>query len=163
MTNKNKFIGAALATGILFGGLNLQAADAIGYDEAVNIALKNFPNSYIKDVELDKEFNGTFYEISSFKDGDEKEIKIDASNGKIVKEKIERGKHSRIDFSSVKIAINDARKKAMDASKDWEFKKIELDNELGKTVYEVELRQGLSEKKIIIDAVSGEIVHSYVK
>ena len=74
----NKVLSAAVLA-VILGATGLQAA--ITYNDALNIAEKNFPGSSVKDISVDVKKGTTFYEIESFKDNVKKEIKIDAANG----------------------------------------------------------------------------------
>ena len=54
-----------------------------------------------------------------------------------------------------------AKAQALDAG--WSFDEAELDNKNGAWIYKVELKRDRSEKKVIINAQTGEIIGNYTK
>ena len=159
-----KVLGTALLAAVL-GATSLHAA--ITSKEALNIAEKNFPGSSVKDIEIDVKNGATFYKIESFKDSVKQEIKIDAANGQIVKQEMEKEKfvlpNEAVDFSKFALSIDEAVAKALALEAGWSLDGAELDNKNGLWVYEVELDRGMSEKKVIINAQTGEIIGNYTK
>ena len=159
-----KVLGTALLAAVL-GATSLHAA--ITSKEALNIAEKNFSGSSVKDIEIDVKNGATFYKIESFKDSVKQEIKIDAANGQIVKVENENKKHilpnEAVDFSKFTLSIDEAVAKALALEAGWSLDGAELDNKNGLWVYEVELDRGMSEKKVIINAQTGEIIDNYTK
>jgi len=159
-----KVLSVAVLAAIL-GATGLQAA--VTFDDALNIAEKNFPGSSVKDISVDVKKGTTFYEIESFKDGIKQEIKIDANSGQIVKVENKNKKHilpiEAVDFSKFALSIDEAVAKALALEAGWSLDGAELDNKNGLWVYEVELERGISEKKVIINAQTGEIIDNYTK
>ena len=159
-----KILGTAVLVAVL-GVTSLQAA--ITSKEALNIAEKNFPGSSVKDIEIDVKNGVTFYKIESFKDGVKQDIKIDANSGQIVKMENKNKKHilpiEVVDFSKFALSIDEAVAKALALEAGWNLDGAELDNKNGLWVYEVELDRGMSEKKVIINAQTGEIIGNYTK
>lgn len=159
-----KVLGTALLAAVL-GATSLYAA--ITSKEALNIAQKNFPGSSVKDIEIDVKNGVTFYKIESFKDGVKQDIKIDANSGQIVKVENKNKKHilpiEAVDFSKFAITIDEAVAKALALEAGWSLDGAELENKNGLWVYEVELDRGMSEKKVIINAQTGEIIGNYTK
>ena len=160
----NKVLSVAVLAAIL-GATGLQAA--ITYNDALNIAEKNFPGSSVKDISVDVKKGTTFYEIESFKDNVKKEIKIDANSGQIVKQKDKNKKfilpNEAIDFSRLTLNIDEAVAKAQALEAGWSLDEAELDNKNGARIYKVELKRDRSEKKVIINAQTGEIIGNYTK
>ena len=160
----NKVLSAAVLAAIL-GATGLQAA--ITSKEALNIAEKNFPGSSVKDISVDVKKGTTFYEIESFKDNVKKEIKIDANSGQIVKVENKNKKHilpnEAVDFSKFALSIDEAVAKAQALEAGWSLDEAELDNKNGAWIYKVELKRDRSEKKVIINAQTGEIIGNYTK
>lgn len=150
-----KVLGTALLAAVL-GETSLHAA--ITSKEALNIAEKNFPGSSVKDIEMNVKKGVTFYKIESFKDGIKQDIKIDAANGQIVKQEMEKEKFilpsEAIDFSKFALSIDEAG---------WSLDEAELDNKNGAWIYKVELKRDRSEKKVIINAQTGEIIGNFTK
>ena len=159
-----KVLGTALLAAVL-GATSLHAA--ITSKEALNIAEKNFPGSSVKDIEIDVKNGVTFYKIESFKDGVKQDIKIDANSGQIVKVENKNKKHilpiEAVDFSKFVLSIDEAVAKAQVLEAGWSLDGAELDNKNGLWVYEVELDRGMSEKKVIINAQTGQIIGNYTK
>ena len=157
-------LGAAVLVAVL-GATGLQAA--ITSKEALNIAEKNFPGSSVKDIEMNVKKGVTFYKIESFKDGVKQEIKIDANSGQIVKVENKNKKHimpiEAVDFSKFALSIDEAVAKAQALDAGWSFDEAELDNKNGAWIYKVELKLDRSEKKVIINAQTGEIIDNYTK
>jgi len=159
-----KVLGAA-ALAVVLGATGLQAA--ITSKEALNIAEKNFPGSSVKDIEMNVKKGVTFYKIESFKDGVKQEIKIDANSGQIVKVDNKNKKHifpiETVDFSKFALSIDEAVAKAQALEAGWSLDEAELDNKNGAWIYKVELKLDRSEKKVIINAQTGEIIDNYTK
>ena len=136
-----KVLGAAVLA-VVLGATSLQAA--ITSKEALNIAEKNFPGSSVK-----------------------QEIKIDANSGQIVKVENKNKKHilpiEAVDFSKFALSIDEAVAKAQALEAGWSFDEAELDNKNGAWIYKVELKRDKSEKKVIINAQTGEIIGNYTK
>ena len=160
----NKVLSMAVLAAIL-GATGLQAA--IASKEALNIAEKNFPGSSVKDISVDVKKGTTFYNIESFKDNQEREIKIDANSGQVVKQEIKNKKftlpNEAIDFSKFALSIDEAVNKALALEAGWSLDEADLDNKNGTWIYEVDLDRGMSEKKVIINAQTGEIIGNYTK
>ena len=159
-----KVLGAAVLAAVL-GATGLQAA--ITSKEALNIAEKNFPGSSVKDIEMNVKKGVTFYKIESFKDGVKQDIKIDANSGQIVKVENKNKKHilpiEAVDFSKFALSIDEAVAKAQALEAGWSLDEAELDNKNGAWIYKVELKRDRSEKKVIINAQTGEIIGNYTK
>lgn len=157
-----KVLGAIAATFALAGALNagsfIEKDAKVSFDQAIGIAQQNFGDATIKSVEIDEEHGRLVYEIESYKEGSESEIKIiDAQSGEILKTQTQKKlKPSKIDYSQVKISAADARTKALSANAGWDFREVDLESNGGKPVYEVKLRQGMSKKEVLIDAATGE-------
>ena len=159
-----KVLGAAVLA-VVLGAISLQAA--ITSKDALNIAEKNFPGSSVKDIEMNVKKGVTFYKIESFKDCVKQDIKIDANSGQIVKMENKNKKHilpiEAVDFSKFALSIDEAVAKVLALEAGWSLDGAELDNKNGLWVYEVELDRGMSEKKVIINAQTGEIIGNYTK
>ena len=149
----NKVLSMAVLAAIL-GATGLQAA--VTFNDALNIAEKNFPGSSVKDISVDVKKGTTFYEIES-----------DANSGQIVKHEVKNKKfilpNEAIDFSKFALSIDEAVNKALALEAGWSLDEADLDNKNGTWIYEVELKKGMSEKKVIINAQTGEIIGNYTK
>ncbi|WP_107785106.1 PepSY domain-containing protein [Campylobacter concisus] len=160
---KNVLGTAVLA--VVLGATSLQAA--ITSKEALNIAEKNFPGSSVKDIEMNVKNDVIFYEIESFKDSIKQEIKINSNSGQIVKVENKNKKHilpiEAVDFSKFALSIDEAVAKAQALEAGWSLDEADLDNKNGAWIYKVELKRDRSEKKVIINAQTGEIIDNYTK
>ena len=158
----NKVLSMAVLAAIL-GVTGLQAA--VTFNDALNIAEKNFPGSSVKDISVDVKKGTTFYEIESFKGNREQVIKIDANSGQVVKHEIESDirilPNKAVDFSKLALNIDDAITQALSLEAGWSLDSAELDNKNGVWIYDIELDKGLSDKRVIINAETGEIISSY--
>ncbi len=163
--SKMKKILGTTVLAVVLGAISLQAA--ITSKDALNIAEKNFPGSSVKDIEMNVKKGVTFYKIESLKDGVKQEIKIDANSGKIVKVENKNKKHilpiEAVDFSKFALSIDEAVAKAQALEAGWSLDEAELDNKNGVWIYKVELKRDRSEKKVIINAQTGEIIDNYTK
>jgi len=150
--------------------------DYIGKDEALNIALKHAGVSKSAvteyEVELDKDDGKVVYEIE-FKTGDaEYDYEIDAYTGKVLKHEEEtrdvkytsknsatpvptKAANSYISKSKVKEIVFKHAKVDEGKVKDLD---IELDNDDGKAVYEVDFKVGTTEYDYEVDAITGLIL-----
>ena len=68
-----------------------------------------------------------------------------------------------IDFSKFALSIDEAADKALALEAGWSLDGADLENKNGVWIYEVELERGISEKKVIINAQTGEIIGNYTK
>ena len=159
-----KILGTAVLAAVL-GVTGLQAA--ITSKDALNIAEKNFPGSSVKDIEMDVKNGATFYKIESFRDSVKQEIKIDANSDQIVKVENKNKKYilpiEAVDFSKFALGIDEAVAKAQALEAGWSLDEVDLDNKNGVWIYKVELKRDRSEKKVIINAQTGEIIGNYTK
>ncbi|MDY5306158.1 PepSY domain-containing protein [Fusobacterium gastrosuis] len=160
----------------------------ISIDEAKAIALKNSSNGTLKSIELDSKRGLPFYEVEILENNIEKEIKIDATNGNIIKFKDNHKKHNNMMHSGnmnnnmqhemnssnmpnhmnnnmshamnseAKISIDEAKAIALKNSSNGTLKSIELKNKKGLPYYEIEISEGLLEKEFKIDAINGNIL-----
>lgn len=150
----------------------------ISIDEAKAIALKNSSNGTLKSIELDSKRGLPFYEVEILENNIEKEIRIDATNGNIIKFKDNHKKHNNMQHemnssnmpnhmnnkmphamnSEAKISIDEAKAIALKNSSNGTLKSIELKNKKGLPYYEIEISEGLLEKEFKIDAINGNIL-----
>jgi len=72
-------------------------------------------------------------------------------------------KETGMTFSKFALSIDETVAKALALEAGWSLEGAELDNKNGLWVYEVELERGISEKKVIINAQTGEIIGNYTK
>ena len=134
-------VGAAQADG---------AATRISMLEALKIANEVVPGRVVE-AELEEEEEVLLYEIEIISnDGMIVEVQVDANSGHIIKQATE----GEVAYISVEEAIN----KAMEFLR-WHVQEIELEEEDGKAVYEMELKNNLGDtQELEIDALSGKVL-----
>lgn len=138
----------------------------IGKDEAKRIALKQFDGT-IKEIELDDDDNRLVYEIEVKRGNKEADIKIDAYTGKVLLLEIESDDDDYDDDDdkvskgtpSMKTVISESKAKSIALQKfNGTVENIELDDDDGRLVYEIEIERGEKEAEIIIDAYTGKVL-----
>lgn len=150
----------------------------IGLDKAKEIALKEAKKGNITKAELDRENGILVYEIEVIDGNVEKDYRIDANTGAILKTDIETRRvaqnttgnnntstntsNNTSNNANAKISLDKAKQIALDNAKKGQITKIELDRENGVLVYEVEVRNGNVEKDYKINAQTGAVVESTV-
>ena len=146
----------ALSTIFLSFGIGVGASQSEGAAtritmlEALKIANEVVPGRVVE-AELEDEEEVLFYEIEIISnDGMVVEVQVDANKGHIIKQ----AKEGEVAYISVEEAIN----RAMEFLR-WHVQEIELEEEDGKAVYEMELMNNLGDtQKLEIDALSGKVL-----
>lgn len=128
----------------------------IGEEKATKIAMDNCKNGRLRKVDLDRRRGRLIYEIDILEGNIEREFKIDALTGEILRNKFEKD-HLKIN-QEPKISFEEAMKIANKKAKNPEFKSIELKEKRGKLIYEIEIQDGNREKEFKIDAQTGKIL-----
>lgn len=128
----------------------------IGEEKATKIAMDNCKNGRLRKVDLDRRRGRLIYEIDILEGKIEREFKIDALTGEILKRDHEKD-HLKIN-QEPKISFEEAMKIANKKAKNPEFKSIELKEKRGKLIYEIEIQDGNREKEFKIDAQTGKIL-----
>jgi uncharacterized membrane protein YkoI len=165
----------ALASVLVIGGVAI-AANAeqslaaapkglLTVEEAKAIAVKSVGGN-VTGLELDRERSGDIYEVEVKSDGVEYDLDIDAKTGKVLRtdkddsddddwDDIDQDDVVAFDgkFISEKAATAIAMKKAKGT-----VSEIELDDEDGRVIYEIEIKDGAYEYEFDIDAISGEVL-----
>ena len=128
----------------------------IGEEKATKIAMANCKNGRLRKVDLDRRRGRLIYEIDILEGKIEREFKIDAITGEILRREHERD-HLKIN-QEPKISFEEAMKIANKKAKNSQFKSIELKEKRGKLIYEIEIQDGNREKEFKIDAQTGKIL-----
>ncbi|KAB7705602.1 hypothetical protein F9802_13790 [Bacillus aerolatus] len=134
--------------------------------ESVKISLEKVPGT-VKNVELDDEDGTVVYEVEvQAKDGKEQDVKIDAQTGKVIKiekddedekEESDQQEQARL-MKQAKITKEESMKIALEKVPGT-VKSVELDDEDGTVVYEVEVQaKDGKEQDVKIDVQTGKIV-----
>ena len=129
-------------------------------EEAVDIFYDHFKDDSIniKSIKLDFFNEALDYVIEGFKDGNECELRIAATNGEVVEEKTDKDDdkdEKALDLKNI-ITAQEAMEKALEGQKEgaWVVE-YELEIDDGKAVYDIDIEDGTDVK---IDATSGEII-----
>ncbi|MFD1336966.1 PepSY domain-containing protein [Oceanobacillus iheyensis] len=168
---------------VLVGALTISTAVGVGFSQSDQAASASENNKQptlsseditsivneqyegdITDFELDRDDNQIHYEVELINDDEEYDLEIDAETGEIIKENVEKfqlenkqgTKNSNVDSSNF-IGDKKAKEIALEqfSGKVVEF---ELDEDDGKYVYEIEVRDGNKEADFEIDAVTGNVL-----
>lgn len=129
-------------------------------EDAVDIFYDHFKDDSIniKSIKLDFFNEALDYVIEGFKDGQEYELRIAATNGAVVEEKTDKDDDTdeeALDLKNI-ITAQEAMEKALEGQKEgaWVVEyELEIDN--GKAVYDIDIEDG---EDVTIDATTGEII-----
>lgn len=172
-----KKLGIAIATiaGAGIFGVGIYHSDAaqadptLSTDEIRQMVTEQYPGT-ITEMELEKELNKIVYEVEVESNGKEIDLKLDGNTGEVLKTKEkeiinnendddtdDRDDDKNIDPSKAEI---DANKAGEIALKEFAgtITDLELDEDDGRLVYEIEVRDGKEEADFDIDATTGEIL-----
>ena len=138
-------------------GFSTSALGAISEQQAKDIALKEAQGGQITKFKLDRENGRMVYEVEVMDGNVEKEFKIDAETGEVIKFKTEK-KVVKKAKKEPKISYDRAKEIALKQSKNGKFKEIELKHKNGVLVYDVEIAEGFMDREFLIDAMTGEIL-----
>lgn len=137
----------------------------ISYDKAIELAKAKLAGGVVTDIDLDEDDGVYHYEVEMQKDGVEYEYIFDAKTGNLLREKSEKGKYTNSTTSSTAattssdIGLEKAKQIALaKAPAGVTVKKIELDHDDGRAVYEGELKGNGVEYEFEIDAATGAIL-----
>ena len=129
-------------------------------EDAVEIFYDHFKDDSIniKSIKLNFFNESLDYVIEGFKDGQEYELKIAATNGVVVDEKTDKDDDmddEALDLKNI-ITAKEAMEKALEGQKEgaWVVE-YELEIDDGKAVYDIDIEDGQDVK---IDATTGEII-----
>lgn len=129
-------------------------------EEAVDIFFDHFKDDFINinSIKLDFFNEALDYVIEGFKDGEEYELRIAATNGEVIEEKTDKDDdidEEALDLKNI-ITAQEAMEKALEGQKEgaWVVE-YELEVDDGKAVYDIDIEDGTDVK---IDATTGEII-----
>ena len=129
----------------------------INYDDAVDIVLKNYPQSRVTKIELTNYKGKTEYDGEAFDKGQKIKFIIDVNTGEVFKIGPDYDDEYNPNFN-LAITFEQANRIALDNSFNGTVRSIELKNINKKTYYVVEIRENKSEKELRIDANSGKVL-----
>lgn len=160
-----KLITLLFVTFILVGCSNA-STKTITLDEAQEIALAEVDGKVTRAVE-ETDDGRSYYEFDIITNDQKHELEVDASSGKITKNEIDEDyvpsttdtNNQTTNNQTTIISNEEAQKIAMDrVGNNGYLVKCELDNDDGRQVYKIEIKNGRIEYNIDIDAVYGEII-----
>ncbi|UCE63126.1 MAG: PepSY domain-containing protein [Nitrospirota bacterium] len=122
----------------------------ITMQEALKTATDIVPGRVVE-AELEDEDDISFYEIEIISsDGMVVEVQVDANSGQIIKQ----AREGEVAYITVEEAIKSAEEFLR-----WHAVEVELEEEDGKAVYEIEMVNNLGDKQELeIDALSGKVL-----
>ena len=154
-------IGGVAMAGNTGHSLAATSKDLLTIEEAEAIAVKSVDGNVTK-IELDRERSGDIYEVEVKSGSVEYDLDIDAKTGKVLRTDKDKDNDDDSDdkvivtdgkFITEKAAVKIAMKQAKGTVTD-----IELDNEDGRVIYEIEINDGTYEYDFDIDAISGKVL-----
>ncbi len=136
-------------------------------DEIVVIYQKQFPNTDISSIQLEKERTGFVYQVEGLDDDNEYELKINGETKEIIRDKTEKldrdekggikRESERLDLSEM-ITLDKATEIAEKEAGSGQAVEWDLDKELGTTYWEVKVRDGKKETQVKLDAKTGDVL-----
>ena len=171
MKKRNIILGLALASvsvGTLFAAVT-NKGQVISMEKAKAIAENKVPGATITSIELEHELNGPIYEIEMYLDGYEYDLKLNATTGAgisvcneqdddLINGVVTSNTLNKADLSAVRLTEIEAQTIALQQVPDATTKKIELEEENGQLVYELELRKENIEYDVKVDAITGTVL-----
>ena len=135
-------------------------------EEAEAIAVKSVDGK-VTQIELDREKSGDVYEVEVKSGGVEYDLDIDAKTGKVLR--TDKDDNDKDDFgdddSDDKVIVPDGKFITEKAAIEIAMKQakgtvteVELDEDDGRVIYEIEIKDGKYDYDFDIDAISGEVL-----
>ncbi len=157
---------AATSTGYVSESMAV-AQSKVSLEQAIVIANKAVKGDVIS-AEFDQNDHsaGGKYEVKIVNNNNEYEVKVDATTGKVSRDKQEKlDREDMAEYSAMKqskISLNQAIKKA-NQSVNGQVIEVGFDMDYGKPVYKVEIAKGNQVHKVVIDSMTSKITRSKVK
>ena len=138
----------------------------VSFEQALNIAQKTVKGDIVSAGFDQNDYSaGGKYEVKIIANNTEYEVDIDADSGKVLKTKQEkldnkdRAEHKAM--KQAKVSLNQAMKTAARSVGGTVFE-AEFDNDDGQSVYEIKVAKGNQTHKIVIDAMTGKVISTYL-
>ncbi|NYF23318.1 PepSY domain-containing protein [Sporosarcina sp. JAI121] len=155
-------IGGVAMAGNTGHGLAATPKGLLTIEEAEAIAVKSVDGK-VTQIELDREKSGDIYEVEVKSDGVEYDLDIDAKTGNVLR--TDSDDEFDDDDSDDKVIVSDGKFITKEAAVKIAMKQakgtateVELDEDDGRVVYEIEIKDGKYEYDFDIDAISGEVL-----
>ena len=129
----------------------------INQGQARKIAREKANNAKVIEIELEEDDGATYYQVELENDTHEFEVEIDAFTGKVLiiemeqRDDQEQAKSQVMSRAAIEQLINKNYS-------DFRIEKIELDDDDGQMIYEIELKAGRTEIEMELDAVTGDVL-----
>lgn len=127
----------------------------LSIEEAIKVA-EGEGKGKVTDVELEWERGNLVFNIELQDGSTETDVELNAASGEVLKVKSEKedDNDEAISFDEALFSVSEAIEKA-EKETNGEFSELELSNDYGKLVYDMEL-EGNQEAEVTIDALTGE-------
>jgi len=159
-------VGGVAMAGNTGESLTVAPKGSLSVAEVEAIAVKSVGGK-VTGIELDRERTGNIYEVEVKSDGVEYDLDIDAKTGKVLRTDIddydnddfgddnydEKVNGSDGKFITEKAAIKIAMKQTKGT-----VTEVEMDEDDGRVIYEIEIEDGKYDYDFDIDAISGEVL-----
>lgn len=136
----------------------------IGFDKAEEAALQA-AQGWVKSIDLKQKNSGTYYKVELRQSNQEIDVRVDAYTGKILSVRKEKEDDDDDDAAayaaaSGKTLIGAAKAAtAATASVKGNVTEIDLDEDDGRFIYEVEIKDGRQKTEVGVDAFTGEVLY----
>lgn len=158
-------VGVLGLVGIIGFGIyqsNASTGGTVAKEDIFQLIEANYEGRIVE-FEVDEKNNRKVYEIEVVSDGVEYELTVDAATGEIIREKIDnisRPATAEKEQTTKKeqfISKEEASKIALNIFPGT-IKELEFDEDDGRYIYEIEVKNGNREAEFDIDAITGEII-----
>lgn len=176
LKKKTIMIASVLAVGLI-GAVGYSASATyekanVEQEDVVRIIEDKY-DGHIKEIELEKDDGKQKYEVEYTKGNREYEVEIDANDGKVIKEEVEvahqhHANHKDDNREPEKTPKNTNKnngyistQKASEIAQQkypGHIEEVELDDNDGRRIYEIEIETKRGEVELEIDAKTGEII-----
>lgn len=154
--------GVILERDLTIGSLSSREnfTNLISYEKAKSIALEQYPDGRVTDIDLEWEDSAYCYQIEVIQNGLEYEMELDAQTGSVLWYGAEDGEKTKKQNTSKSnsITMEQAKQIVLEKAPGAYVKEIKLDHDDGMTLYEGELLKGDYEYEFEVDAATGKIV-----
>lgn len=137
--------------------ISKQADKLISLQEAKQVATQKVKGGIVTEIELDKDDDRYHFDIDLKDEKYEYDLEVDAYSGEIIKFEKEMEKNRKQAVSDKLLTKEEAIALAKNKAAGT-VKEIELDEDDGRKVYDIEMRDGEFKYEIELDAVTGKVL-----